>query len=198
VSIDDPGTDETTEGVLEPIDSGSPGIDLPDDLEEAVVLLLDALGTAQKSANDYLDDLQRLAAEYENYRKRMERERDEITARSSQRLIEALLPVLDSFDHAFSREAQNERETQILTGVRGTYHLLMDTLSKEGLEHIAALGEPFDPTVHEAVAGGGDGDLVVAEELRSGYTLNGRVLRAAMVMVASPPDSAPPEGDEQT
>ena len=187
---------EAIEANLEPMDAGSSGIDLPEDHEEALVVLLDALATARRSSDDYLDDLQRVAADYENYRKRVERERTEIVARSTQQLIEALLPVLDSFDSAFANEPQNDRETQILTGVRGTFHLLSDTLAKEGLERIDALGRPFDPEVHEAVAGGGDGDLVVAEELRAGYTLNGVVLRAALVTVASSDDSTPPEGDE--
>lgn len=198
MSAEETGTESTVEAVAatgELVDSGHSEIELPEDHEEALAILLDALATARRSADDYLDDLQRVAAEYENYRKRVERERVGIVARSSQRLIDALLPVLDSFDSAFASEPQNERETQILTGVRGTFHLLMDTLSKEGLERIDALGQPFDPAVHEAVAGGGDGDLVVADVLQAGYTLNGVVLRAAMVTVASSDDPDSPEGD---
>ena len=198
MSAEETGTESTVEAVAatgELVDSGHSEIELPEDHEEALAILLDALATARRSADDYLDDLQRVAAEYENYRKRVERERVGIVARSSQRLIDALLPVLDSFDSAFASEPQNERETQILTGVRGTFHLLMDTLSKEGLERIDALGQPFDPAVHEAVAGGGDGDLVVADVLQAGYTLNGVVLRAAMVTVASSDDPNSSEGD---
>ncbi len=194
MSAEDPATElPPAEGALEL--ANAVGIDLPDDHEEAVGVLLDALATARQSADDYLDDLQRVAAEYENYRKRMEREREEIVTRSSQRLIEALLPVLDSFDHAFAHEAQNPGEAQILAGVRSTFHLMTETLSKEGLQRIPTLGEPFDPEVHEAVAGGGDGDLVVTEELRAGYTLNGRVLRAAMVTVATPNETPAEQSD---
>jgi molecular chaperone GrpE len=163
------------------------GLDLPEDDGAAIEVLLDALATARASADSYLDDLRRVAAEFENFRKRAAREREEITARSSQRLVAALLPVLDSFDQAFAHQAQTPGEEQILAGVRGTFHQLMDTLAREGLEVIPTVGEPFDPVTHEAVAGGGDGELVVSEEFRRGYTLKGRVVRPAMVVVAPRP-----------
>jgi molecular chaperone GrpE len=185
------------EKLLEPVDADSVGIDLPDDHEEAIGVLLDALSTVRESANAYLDDLQRVAAEYENYRKRIEREREDIVTRSSQRVVESLLPVLDSFDQAFAQEAQTPGEEKILAGIHSTFHLITETLAKEGLERIPTLGEAFDPTVHEAVAGGGDGDLVVTEELRAGYTLNGRVLRAAIVTVASFDEVSSREGDRE-
>jgi molecular chaperone GrpE len=168
------------------------GLDLPEDDAAAIEVLLDALATARVSADSYLDDLQRVAAEFENYRKRAAREREEIVARSSQRVVQALLPVLDSFDQAFAHRAQTPGEEQLLAGVRGTFHQLMDVLAGEGLEIVPGVGEDFDPAVHEAtaVAGGGHGPLVVAEELRRGYTLKGRLLRPAMVVVGSRP--APP------
>jgi molecular chaperone GrpE len=173
------------------------GLDLPDDHEAALEVVLDALATARRAADSYLDDLQRVAAEFENFRKRAARERDEIVARSSQRVVHALLPVLDSFGQAFAHQAQTPGEEQILAGVRGTFHQLVDTLGKEGLEMIPTVGEDFDPEVHEAVAGGGDGDLMVVEELRSGYTLKGRVLRPAMVVVAPRPSSADTPGKSE-
>jgi molecular chaperone GrpE len=180
---------EAEAGSLEPAwpDPSLLGLDLPDDREEAVGVLLDALATARVAADSYLEDLQRVAAEYENFRKRAARERDDTVARAAQRVVQALLPVLDSFDQAFAHQAQTPGEEQVLAGVRGTFHQLMDVLSKEGLEAIPAAGEDFDPQVHEAVAGGGDGDLMVSQELRRGYTLRGRVLRPAMVVVAPRP-----------
>jgi molecular chaperone GrpE len=173
------------------------GLDLPDDHEAALEVLLDALATARRAADSYLDDLQRVAAEFENFRKRSARERDEIVARSSQRVVAALLPVLDSFTQAFAHQAQTPGEEQFLAGVRSTFHQLVDTLRKEGLEMIPTVGEDFDPEVHEAVAGGGDGDLMVVEELRSGYTLKARVLRPAMVVVAPRPGSAGTPGPSE-
>jgi molecular chaperone GrpE len=183
---DDAVPGEEAAGSLEPAfpDASLLGLDLPDDREQAVGVLLDALATARVSADSYLEDLQRVAAEFENFRKRAARERDETMARASQRLVQALLPVLDSFDQAFAHKAQTPGEEQVLAGVRGTFHQLMDVLAKEGLEIVPSAGEDFDPAVHEAVAGGGDGDLLVAQELRRGYTLKGRVLRPAMVVVA--------------
>jgi molecular chaperone GrpE len=163
-------------------------IDLPDDPEEAVAVLAAELVEARRSAAAHLDDLQRVAAEFENYRKRAARERDEIVLRSSQRLVEGLLPVLDSFDQAFTHEAQSPSEELLLAGMQRTYHQLMDVLTKEGLAIVPGEGEPFDPTVHEAVAGGGNGDLVVAQEMRRGYTLHDRVIRPAMVMVSEAGD----------
>ena len=164
------------------------GVDLPEDHDEAIDALLEALATARTAADSYLDDLQRLAAEFENYRKRAARERDEIVERSTQRLVEEMLPVLDSFDQAFAHEAQTAGEEQVLAGVRSTFHQLMDVLGREGLEMVPGEGSPFDPTHHEAVAGGGDGDLVVAQELRRGYSLKGRVVRPALVVVAAGED----------
>lgn len=171
------------------------GLDLPDDRDEAVDVLLDALTTTREAADAYLGDLQRVAAEFENFRKRAARERDETVSRAAQRVVQALLPVLDSFDQAFAHRAQTPGEEQVLAGVRGTFHQLLDVLSKEGLELIPAVGEEFDPQVHEAVAGGGEGDLMVSQELRRGYTLKGRVLRPAMVVVA--PRLAEGAGDSE-
>lgn len=194
-----PAPDEAAAGSLEPAwaDPSLLGLDLPDDREEAVGVLFDALATARVAADSYLEDLQRVAAEYENFRKRAVREREETVARAAQRVVQALLPVLDSFDQAFAHQAQTPGEEQVLAGVRGTFHQLMDVLSKEGLEAIPAAGEDFDPQVHEAVAGGGDGDLVVSRELRRGYTLKGRVLRPAMVVVAPRPDTSGGAGESE-
>jgi len=191
VTSDELHTNGPDEGAA-PAGSGAPvpaaadlGIDLPEDHDEAIDALLEALATARASADAYLDDLQRLAAEFENYRKRAAREREEIVERSTQRLVEEMLPVLDSFDQAFAHETQTPGEEQVLAGVRGTFHQLMDVLGREGLAMVPGAGSPFDPNHHEAVGGGGDGDLVVARELRRGYSLKGRVVRPALVIVAA-------------
>jgi molecular chaperone GrpE len=157
--------------------------DLPKDRDEAVGILLAKIDALQATADAHLNDLQRVAAEFENYRKRVERDRHDLVDRASERMIESLLPVLDTFDQAFTHEAGSETEEKLLAGVRSTFHQLMDLLGKEGLEMVAGAGEPFDPEVHEAVAGGGDGHLIIDQEMRRGYLLKGRLLRPALVTV---------------
>ena len=169
-------------------------MELPDEPEVAIEMLLEALANSQRDGDARLDDLQRLAAEFENYRKRAARDRDAIVERATQRLVKALLPVTDSFDYAFNHQPQAPSEEKLLAGIRGTHHLLMEVLAKEGLAPIPAASSPFDPSVHEAVAGGGSGDLVVAEELRRGYTLGGKVIRPALVRVED--EERGPNGNE--
>lgn len=162
------------------------GLEMPDDPRDAEQVMLRAIHTARADADEYLETLQRLAADFENFRKRAARDQSSIVEHASQRLIQQLLPTLDSFDGALAIEAQTPTEEKLLDGMRGTYSLLMDALGKEGLEVIAAQGEPFDPAVHEAVSGpteAGEGQLVVSQELRRGYRLGSRVLRPSLVMV---------------
>lgn len=176
--------DLPTEGAVDTATAASDlGVDLPDDHESAVGVLLDALGTARASADGYLDDLRRVAADYENFRKRAERDRQDLTERATQRLIESLLPVLDSFEQALAVEGGDDDGFR--AGMRKTHEQLLDVLAKEGLERVEAAGQPFDPEVHEAISGitDGNGRLMVANELRAGYTLAGRLLRPAMVIV---------------
>lgn len=166
-----------------------PDIEVPEEHAEAIPFLLEKLAEERATSEARLDDLQRVAAEFENFRKRTERERDEIRHRASQRLVEALLPVLDSFDGAFAHDPQTPGEELLRKGVTGTFHQLMEILEREGLEPIDAPGAPFDPEVHEAVSGAAGDDLKVAAELRRGYRLKGRVLRPAMVAVVSADDT---------
>lgn len=184
-----PGNGETD--FIEPIPDEEvellegPDVDLPQEPADAVPVLLSALGTAQAEAAEYLEALQRVAAEFENFRKRSARERDEIVDRASQRLIERLLPMLDSFDAAMAYEPHTATEEKFLAGMQDTHRLLMEALAIDGFEPIEADGVPFDPAVHEAVtgpSGEGEGELVV-KEMRRGYTLRGRVVRAALVAV---------------
>jgi molecular chaperone GrpE len=133
----------------------------------------------------YLEDLQRLQAEFENYRKRMMREQTEIAGRAAAGLIERLLPVVDNLDRALAHEDES-------SGLRLIRKELMDVLAAEGLEEISALGERFDPHLHEAVESHEDAtvsDPVCSAVYRSGYRLKGKVLRPAMVGVARPPEA---------
>jgi len=183
-------TPTETDPAAEPL---IPDLELPDDPAAAVEVLTGALDEAWKSEAMHLDDLRRVAAEFDNFRKRSMRDQQEMTERASQRVIEALLPVLDSFDGAFGHTAQSPSEELLLAGVHSTFHQLMEVLGREGLAAIATEGEAFDPTVHEAVAGGGGDDLVITSELRRGYTMHDRVLRPALVAVAPREDEEGPD-----
>lgn len=161
------------------------GLELPGDPAVAQALLLRELAEARMEAGETLENLQRVAAEFDNYRRRVERDHAENIERASQRVIESLLPVLDSLDAAVGIEPQTEAEAKILEGMRSTKEQLLETLARDGLQPIPAVGWPFDPKVHEAVSGaqGGDGELVVTSELRRGYTMHDRVIRPTLVTV---------------
>lgn len=162
------------------------GLALPDDPYEAQQELMAALLAARQESGEYLETMQRIAAEFDNFRKRVERDRSELIQRATQRLIADMLPTLDSFDAALAYEPQTPAEEKILDGMRSTRGQLLDLLQAEGLEPIVGENTPFDPAVHEAVSGPtqeGQGELMVAGELRRGYLLNGQVLRAALVAV---------------
>ncbi|MEA3502327.1 MAG: nucleotide exchange factor GrpE [Actinomycetota bacterium] len=163
------------------------GLELPDDQGEAQKLLLRELGEARQEAGEHLEMLQRVAADFDNFRRRVERDQAENVERASQRVIEGLLPTLDAFDAATAFEPQSPSEEKIREGIVSTRSQLLETLAREGFEPIAAAGEAFDPKVHEAVsgpsAGEGNGDLIVGAELRRGYVMRGRVIRPSLVMV---------------
>lgn len=169
----------------EPIDPSSLGLVLPDDPDEREAMLLTALAEAQSDASDYLDDLQRVAAEFDNYRKRAQRDLGLSIDRAAERVVERILPVLDTFDAALSIEVETAAERKLLSGMIGTREQLLEALRAEGLEVIPATGEPFDPEVHEAVTASGNGGdrIMVTGELRRGYKLKGKVIRAALVAV---------------
>jgi len=138
----------------------------------------------RQESGELLENLQRLAAEFDNFRKRVERDQSENVQRASQRVIESILPTLDSLDAAMAIEVSSEPEQKMLLGLQSTEALLLEALGNEGFAPIAAKNEPFDPAVHEAVSViPGEGDQVVQEELRKGYTMRGRVIRPALVIV---------------
>jgi molecular chaperone GrpE len=131
------------------------------------------------------DRLLRKQAEFENYRKRIERERSEYIQFASAELVKELLNALDSFELAI-RNAKTDEQT--LRGFELIYKQLLDTLGRFGLKAIEVKGQKFDPNFHQAVATTPTDqveDHTILEELRKGYLLNGRLLRPAMVNVAT-------------
>jgi molecular chaperone GrpE len=162
------------------------GLELPPDDKEAIGLLLTEVKAAREEATSYLDDLKRVAADFDNYRKRMTRDGATIFDRATEKVVQSLMPVLDTFDAALVAEPKTETEQKLYSGMLNTREQLLTALKNEGLEVIPTVDEPFDPEVHEPVgAPGGNGSLIVAQELRRGYRLKGKVLRAALVVVES-------------
>ena len=135
--------------------------------------------------DEYLAHLQRTQAEFDNYRKRMLRDQTAHLERATAGLIEQLLPVLDAFELALG-SAGSDAE-RLRKGVELVYGELLGALEKAGLERIEAHGKPFDPEEHEAVMHVEDesGEPGVRDVVRSGYRFKGRVLRPAMVKVAT-------------
>jgi molecular chaperone GrpE len=141
----------------------------------------------RREREEYLELARRVQAEFENYRKRMTREQTQIVERATERLVEELLPVLDSFELALLNLGADER---VQKGLELVYAELLGVLERAGLARIDPKGQEFDPNEHEAVmeearpADQPDGPPVVTDIMRTGYRLKGRVLRPAMVKVA--------------
>ena len=135
-------------------------------------------------AASYLDDLQRVAADFDNYRKRTIRDQASTHHRATEQVVKGLLPVLDTFDAALDTEPQTDGERQMYAGMLNTREQLLKALESEGLEVIPTFDEIFNPEIHEPVgAPAGSGELAVSQELRRGYLLNGKVVRAALVVL---------------
>ncbi|MGA2123607.1 MAG: nucleotide exchange factor GrpE [Acidimicrobiales bacterium] len=154
-----------------------------DDATEA----FDDRSEAERQRDEYLEALQRLQAEFENYRKRVARTSDDAARRATGNFAAALLPALDAFDYAQAHFADaTSAEATALSQTRG---LLLAALAKEGLERIDQAEVPFDPQIHDAVAhapreDGDEGEGPIVEDvLRAGYRWQGMVLRPAMVKV---------------
>jgi len=152
--------------------------------EDLVEEQVDPLVAAEKERDDYLDALQRLKAEFDNYRKRVARERAALAAHASERLLRELVPVLDDLERALEFAAAHE-EAQLEDGVRLVHRALAAALAKEGLAEITTEGK-FDPHTQEALLSQPSeaDEGTVIQVLQKGYRLGDRVLRPARVVVA--------------
>jgi molecular chaperone GrpE len=135
-----------------------------------------------RERDDYLKALQHLQADFENYKKRVQRDQAELTVRANDALITKLLPALDTLSLALNHSQRSDEDVTALAQVHAAF---FELLKKEGLEEYVPVGEAFDPSRAEAVAHEeGEGGPVVVEVFRSGFLWHGRVLRPAMVKVA--------------
>jgi molecular chaperone GrpE len=165
---------------FDPVDANGPAAASDEEaaaeaaLEVALEVDLAALLTENE---ERLAQLQRLQADFENYRKQAQKRVTDEIERATGRLAEDLLPVLDACELAFAHGVD---------GIEPIWSALLGVLRRHGLEPLDSLGTPFNPEQHEAVMhieGDGDADAIVSEVMRTGYTWKGRVLRPAMVTV---------------
>ncbi|MBN2374390.1 nucleotide exchange factor GrpE [bacterium] len=148
------------------------------------------LASEREKNRELFEKYIRLQAEFENFKKRMEREKCEFFKYSQERLIKDILPVLDHLELAIKSANESKDIDSFTEGVRLIHKQLHDTLAKEGLTYVCSVGEKFDPCRHEAVMhieSYHHKPDVVMEELKKGYFLNDRLIRPTMVKVAKKP-----------
>ena len=149
----------------------------------------DQVAALEAERDEYLNDLKRVAAEFENYRKRVSRDQESLVARAHERLVKELLPVLDDLERALAAAEEHE-EAKLEEGVRLVHRELKAALDREGLAEIETDGV-FDPHVHEALLSqpseAEEGSVL--EVLQKGYKLGDRILRPARVVVAAPQET---------
>ncbi|MBN1295211.1 nucleotide exchange factor GrpE [bacterium] len=156
------------------------------------------LDSARREAREYLEALQRMKAEFDNFRKRMAKERQRLAELHQSIVLEAILPALDSFDAALHNPDHSDGET-VLKGLRLIYEGLMRDLSKLEFSKMDIIGKPFDPELSEALmtqpTDAADPDTIIGL-VSSGYLFKGQVLRPARVVVAVPLETPAKECDE--
>jgi molecular chaperone GrpE len=159
--------------------------------EKEIEELKKKLEEKEKEAKDNYDRLLRTAADFENYKKRATREKEDWTKFANEDLIRAILPFVDNLERAVNH-AQKVADTGVLVeGVRLTIQQLLQALNKFGLSSFESVGKPFDPAMHEAmlvVETDKHEPNQVVEEFQKGYLLNDRLLRPATVSVSKPPE----------
>lgn len=142
------------------------------------------LSDLEEEKEKYLNRLQRLKADFNNYRNRTKREKKGLALEAKLELVNEILPVIDNFERALSSESD---ENDFKTGVEMIYKQLVNNLKSQGLKKIETEDEEFDPKYHEAIMQVEDCDEnsgIIVEEMQKGYTLEGKVIRPAMVKVA--------------
>ena len=141
----------------------------------------------QQEVEEANDTMLRLAAELDNYKKRVAKERESLIKYSAQAMVQGLLPVLDNLERAIESADKSKDFDSFLEGVKMIYKSMYDALERNGVVRVDALGEAFDPNIHEAVMQVNSEEHkenVVVQELQKGYMLHDRVIRPTMVVVS--------------
>ena len=160
----------------------------------------DELASKSEECKTLNDRYLRLAAEFENYKRLMQRDQREQIRFGNEQLLKELLPVVDNLERAIKAARANGGESALVQGVELTLKQLSGTLGKFGVQAIETTGQEFDPNTHQAVSYGPSNDVPannVLDEFQKGYRLHDRILRAAMVSVSSGP-AHPSEHDSTT
>jgi molecular chaperone GrpE len=172
-------------------EKGSPDVVTTDQADQAFARPEQEIEALKKERDGLYDRLLRKQAEFENYKKRTDREKSDFMQFASADLMKELLNVLDSFELALKNAATQAGGQNMLRGFELIYKQIQDTLARFGLKPIEAKGKTFDPHFHQAVSTQATDEVeenTVLEEMRKGYLLNGRLLRPAMVSVAAKKD----------
>ena len=164
-----------------------------DDIES----LKEALVQEKEKAERYLDNWQRTEADFRNYKAREEKEKKELIDWANSTLVCDILPVLDAFNRAFEGVTPTDEELSWITGFRQIQKMLLDVLGKHGLDEMKCVGETFDPNFHEAIVQQEGAEDVILDEVRKGYKLKDKLLRAPQVVVGKGGESSAAEAAEQ-
>lgn len=153
---------------------------------EEINLAQEELEEYKAKAEDYYAQMQRLKAEFDNFRKRTQKEKEEAAKYASERMILSLLPVLDNFERAVDSTRTNKDFESFSQGVEMILRMFYKVLENEGLKTIEAVGCEFDPNVHEALLTeeSDQGDNIILEELQKGYYLRDKIIRPSRVKVS--------------
>jgi molecular chaperone GrpE len=151
----------------------------------------------KEKSDDYLDAWKRAQADFVNYKRRAEQEKMEMGVYANTQLILKLLPILDDFDRAFDAISHKHAKTDWVEGVKLVERKLKTTLEAQGLTEIKAMGEDFDPNLHEALMHVKGKDGVVVQELEKGYKLQDKIIRPSKVAVGNgEPVDSPKKTDQ--
>lgn len=167
---------------IEVIDADHEDEEQEDETQEDLQSKLEEL---KQEKDETFDRLLRLQAEYDNYKKRTQKEKEASLKYKSQDLVNELLPVVDNFERALQVE-KNDHTKGIIDGITMVYNQFKDALTSAGVEEIETVGKEFDPNLHHAVMQTEEEDVdsnIIVEELQKGYLLKDRVIRPAMVKV---------------
>ena len=179
------GKEEAEEAEASPAEGGAEA-EAPEEPKEEVTLAKEELEKLQAAVQEKEERVLRLQADFENFRRRTAKEKEELSAVVTQGILKDMLPLLDNFERAMAAEAKDIDSFK--QGVEMIFKQFGEVLVKNGLEHIEVEGQKFDPNFHQAVMRVENPDLedeTIAQELQKGYMVKGRVIRPSMVQVVA-------------